>query len=121
MQIQKELALIRPDVSAKDSEDKIHQVLCEVVATCTAQKATAQAWQSKFQTAAFDLDRLTGDLKRAQVYPLINLIATSSCMCLRGDFVRAEIRGWSHDIQTLQAEIARLKERDFLATAEDAE
>jgi hypothetical protein len=67
MQIKKHLASIRPDVADRTSEDDILQVLRDVVHDCKTQMATAQAWQSKFHSAAVEIDKLTGDLKRAQV------------------------------------------------------
>lgn len=66
MQIKNELSQIKPGISS-NSEEQIHQVLREMVAAYKTQKETAQAWQSKFQAAAVDVDKLTVDIKRAQV------------------------------------------------------
>ena len=96
-----------------------------------------QAWQSKFQAAAVDVDKLTGDLKRAQVRKdTLNPLPSWYV----GTIQRGKIEfGYQSDStkggegvsdpgcclhlrnQTLQAEIARLKEREALAAAEDAE
>ena len=96
-----------------------------------------QAWQSKYQAAAVDIDRLTGDLKRAQVRKdTLNPLPSWYV----GTIQRGKIEfGYQSDStkggegvsdpgcclhlrnQTLQAEIARLKEREALAAAEDAE
>lgn len=67
MQIKGALVSIRPDVAERTTPSELHEVLCEVVAACSAQKTTAQAWQSKFQAAAVEVEKLSGDLKRAQV------------------------------------------------------
>jgi hypothetical protein len=128
MQMKKELAQIRPDVSLKNTEDEIHQMLCEVVAACSVQKATAQAWQAKFQAAAVDVDKLTGDLKRAQVRMPAHsfLIHQEARLCMHG----VQLQAWycsqpdlfpQGDLQTMQAEIARLKDKELLAALEEAE